>query len=164
MKRDVINLHLALTNNIASISFSSSLDPLIKPLEPFSLSFNSFDEYLDFYDHALEIQNVKEPEIVEYYLLKHKLKSFEEIIDDYEGYDEDFVYFININDFLTYGNETDFFLVDYFTGKYLESFNKEKAIDFYEEGERVACERGNELGMKICRDNYERLVRNTEDN
>lgn len=163
MKRDIIHLHLALTNNISKIVFSPTLDPLITPKEQFTFKINNFLEYLDYFDKALESNTSDEPEIVEYYLLKYQLKSMEELMDDYEGEDEDSLMMVDINDFISYGNEADFFLVDYFAGQYVESFDKKRAIEYYEEGERVACERGNEFGMNICRENYERVIRDNEE-
>ncbi|RVD93165.1 hypothetical protein TUBRATIS_003090 [Tubulinosema ratisbonensis] len=164
MKRDVINFHLALTNNIASISFSSNLDPIIEPLHPYTLKFDHFQDFLDYYDTLYDESSLQEPEIVEYYLLKHKLKSYEELINDFEGKDEENVFMLEINDYFSHGSISDLFLVDYFTGKYLEDFDKKSAIEFYEEGERIAYERGNEKGKKICRMNYEKLIKEIEEN
>lgn len=148
--QDYLNLFYALENNIQAIHFSSTLDPVVTPVTPMESCALDVVSYMDFFE-AADSSKSTEPMVVEYYKLKHKLKSFEDIVKELEGICETPEFFpLQINDFVTSGAACDLYIASFAVGEYLLNDRESDALRFFEEARRVAMKWCNQDGVSLC--------------
>lgn len=148
--QDYLNLLYALENNIQAIHFSSSLDPVVTPVTPAESCMLDVVSYTEFFETA-DAAKSTEPIVVEYYKLKHRLKSFEEIVRELEDAHEVPVFFpLQINDFVASGAASDLYIASFVAGEYLENDRENDALRFFEEARRVAMRWCNQDGVSLC--------------
>lgn len=148
--QDYLNLRYVLENNIQEIHFSPSLDPVVTPLTPIEPCVLDIVLYMDFFE-AADATKSTEPMIVEYYKLKHRLKSFEEIVQELEGVEEAPTFFpLQINNFVANGAACDLYIASFAAGEYLANDRKGDALRFFEEARRVAMRWCNQDGVSLC--------------
>lgn len=148
--QDYLNLRYALENNIQTIHFSSSLDPIVTPVAPVEFCVLDIVSYMDFFETA-DASKSTEPMVVEYYKLKHRLKSFETIVQKLEGTCEAPEFFpLQINDFVTNGAACDLYIAAFAAGEHFMCDRERDALRFFEEARRVAMRWCNQDGVSLC--------------
>lgn len=155
---DYLNLLYALENNIQEIYSTSSLDPVIVPVKPTRVCTHTIITYIDFFETA-DPSKSEEPLVVEYYKLKFKLKSFEEIVDELGGNRSSGLDFfpLDINDFISNGTTSDLYVAPFKVAEQLEDDVQEEALRFFREAQKIAMRWCNQAGVELCTEKVKEL-------